>query len=292
MELKGVLTALVTPFTKEGDLAEERLRELVDFQIEEGISGLVPMGTTGESPTLTHDEHNKVVELVVEQARGRVPIMAGTGSNSTSEAIKMTKFAKECGADASLQITPYYNKPSQEGLYRHFAAIADAVDIPIVVYNIKSRTGINVENDTMLRLAKIDNIVGVKEASGDIEQIMNLIMRKPGDFAVLSGDDSMGVPMITLGGSGIVSVAGNIIPAEMEEMTTAALDGDIEKARMMHYRYLPLFKSLFIETNPIPVKLALSLMGKIEESYRLPIYNMGDENREKLIRALNEAGIL
>ena len=292
MNLNGVFTALVTPFSKNGSVDEKALRDLVDFQINEGISGLVPMGTTGESPTLNHDEHIHVIEIVIDQTNGRVPVIAGTGSNATGEAINMTRYAAEIGAKASLQVAPYYNKPTQEGFYRHFAEISKTSDIPLIVYNIPGRSGKNIENSTMLRLAKLQNVIAVKEASGDIVQVMDLIRQKPETLSILSGDDNLGFPIISLGGCGIISVASNIIPKEMERMVKMLLDGKNEDARALHYRLLPLFKNLFIETNPIPIKLALSLQGKIEEQYRLPMCPMAAEHRGILTETLKSLNLI
>jgi len=285
MRLEGVFTAIVTPFKQDGSIDEGALREFVDFQIEGGVSGLVPVGTTGESPTVTHEENLRVIAVVVEQTRGRVPVIAGTGSNSTQEAINMTRRAKELGADGTLQVAPYYNKPSQEGMYRHFTAIADATDLPLIVYNIPGRTARNIENDTMLRLSSHPNIKGVKEASGDIPQMMDLIARKPADFVVISGDDNLAYPLIALGGSGVISVASNMIPDRMSEMVKLALAGNYEAAREAHYRLLPLFRALFSETNPVPVKYGLSVMGKVEEVYRLPLCAM-DEPKKQAFKAV------
>jgi len=285
MTFQGTYTALVTPFNRDESIDVGALEELVEFQIREGISGLVPMGTTGESPTLSHEEHNRVIELVITQAAGRVPVIAGTGSNSTAEAIRMTRRAKENGATASLQVAPYYNKPSAEGLYRHFMTIADSVDLPLIIYNIPGRTAKNIENSTMLKLAQHANIIGVKEASGSIPQIMELIAKAPSDFAVVSGDDTFTLPIIALGGKGVISVASNIIPAQMEELVTAALSGKSERARELHYQLLPLLKALS-DTNPIPIKCALHLKGMIEEVYRLPLCPMEEEQRSVLAATL------
>jgi 4-hydroxy-tetrahydrodipicolinate synthase len=292
MKIEGVHTALVTPFQADGSVDEKALRAFVEFQISEGISGLVPMGTTGESPTVTHEENLKVIEIVVDQTNGRVPVIAGTGSNSTSEAITMTGRAKELGADGTLQVAPYYNKPSQEGLYRHYMAIADATDLPLIVYNIPGRTGKNIENETMLRLAKHPNIRAVKEASGDLGQIMDLILRKPDDFLVLSGDDNIAVPITLLGGSGLISVASNMIPRRMVAMIDLALTGDLERAREEHYRLLPFFRALFIDTNPIPVKYGVSLMGMSKEVFRLPMCSMDDAKKELFRKTVQDLGIL
>jgi 4-hydroxy-tetrahydrodipicolinate synthase len=289
---EGVFTALVTPFTEEGKIDEQALRRLVDFQIEEGIDGLVPVGTTGESPTLGAEETEAVIRITVEQARGRVPVIAGAGSNSTDKAIHLTAAAKKLGAAASLQVAPYYNKPTAEGFYRHFTAIADAVDLPMVVYNIPGRTGKNIENSTMLRLAGHRNIVAVKEASGDVSQMMNLIAQKPAAFAVLSGDDNLAFPLIALGGKGVISVASNLVPGRMKEMVSAALQGKWDKARELHYKLLPLFKAIFIETNPIPIKAALAMKGLMKEVYRLPMCPLAEENRKTLAGVLRELKIL
>lgn len=279
MNFSGVYTALVTPFGADGAINKETLKKLVEWQIESGIAGIVPMGTTGESPTLSTKEHMHVIEIVVEQARGRVPVIAGTGSNSTTEAIEMTRRAAEIGIDASLQVAPYYNKPTQEGFYRHFAEIANSVDIPLVIYNIPSRTGKNIENETMLRLAAHANIQAVKEASGDFKQIMDLVAQKPDTLTVLSGDDNIAYPMVAVGASGVISVASNLYPKRVVRMIDAALAGDIENARAMHYQLLSFFTGLFLETNPIPIKYAMSRSGLIAESYRLPMCPMNSDNK-------------
>ena len=292
MKLEGVYTAIVTPMTVDGALDEKALRRLVDFQIEGGVSGLVPVGTTGESPTLDGDECKRVIRAVVEQARGRVPVVAGAGSNSTSEAIHYAKDAKEAGANATLQVMPYYNKPTNQGILGHFRAIADAVDLPLVVYNIAGRTGKNIDNPTMLELAQHRNIVAVKEASGDIGQIMDLIAKKPERFTVLSGDDNLVFPIMALGGMGVISVASNLVPGPMSRFVAAALKGDWNEARRMHYELLPLFKAIFLETNPIPIKAALAMKGMIAESYRLPMCCMAPKNRESLQATLKEMKLL
>jgi 4-hydroxy-tetrahydrodipicolinate synthase len=289
---EGVFTALVTPFTQEGKVDEQALRRLIDFQIEEGIDGLVPVGTTGESPTLGTEETEAVIRITVEQARGRVPVIAGAGSNSTDKAIHLAAAAKKLGADATLQVAPYYNKPTAEGFLRHFTAIADAVDLPMVIYNIPGRTGKNIDNSTMLKLAGHHRIVAVKEASGDISQMMNLIAQKPASFAVLSGDDNLAFPLIALGGKGVISVASNLAPGRMKEFVSAALKGQWDKARELHYRLLPLFKAIFLETNPIPIKAALAMKGMMQEVYRLPMCRMGEENRKALAGALRELKLL
>jgi 4-hydroxy-tetrahydrodipicolinate synthase len=289
---EGVYTALVTPFSTDGRLDEGSLRRLVDTQIEKGIDGLVPVGTTGESPTLSPEETETVIRIVVEQAGGRVPVIAGTGSNWTDKAIHLTEKAKKIGVTASLQVAPYYNKPTGEGFYRHFTAIADAVDLPMIVYNIPGRTGKNIENPVMLRLAQHRNIVAVKEASGSIAQMMELIAEKPDDFDVLSGDDNLTYPLMALGGKGVISVASNIVPDRMHELTHAALSGDWERARTLHYALLPLFKAIFVETNPIPIKAALAMLGVLQESYRLPMCPPAEESRKKIKTVLEALKIL
>lgn len=289
---KGVFTALVTPFEQDGSIDERRLRELVEAQIKGGVAGLVPVGTTGESPTVDHRENIEIIRIVIEQANGRVPVIAGTGSNSTQEAIEMTARAKELGADASLQVAPYYNKPSQEGFYRHFTAIADAVDLPMIVYNIPGRTGKNIENETMLRLAGHPNIVGVKEASGNFTQVMELIERKPASFSLLSGDDNLLLPITALGGDGVISVASNLVPEMMVELTNECLAGNMANARALHYRLLPLFRVLFIETNPIPIKYALSLKGILKEVYRLPLCPLSDPQKRQVERVVRDLALL
>lgn len=290
---KGAMTAIVTPFTEKGSLDEASFRKLVEFQIKEGIDGIVPCGTTGESPALDYEEHERVIEIAIDASKGKVPVVAGTGSNSTKEAVKMTRHAADAGADASLQVCPYYNKPTQEGLYRHFSEIAKSVEIPIIIYNIQGRTAVNMETSTLARLAKEhSNIAGVKEASGNIAQMMDVINELPKDFAVLSGDDNMTFPLMALGGKGVISVASNIVPKEMHELTSFALKGNFENARKMHYELLPLFKAIFIETNPIPIKAALAMKGMIKESYRLPLCPMKPENKEKLRQVLKELKII
>jgi len=289
---EGAFTALVTPFKEDGSLDEASLRKLVDFQIEHGIDGLVPVGTTGESPTLDAPETQAVIRIVVEQAKGRVPVIAGTGSNCTDKAIHLTEKAKQIGATASLQVAPYYNKPTGEGFYRHFTAIADAVDLPMIVYNIPGRTGKNIENPVMLRLAQHRNIVGVKEASGSISQMMELIAEKPQDFDVLSGDDNLTFPLMALGGRGVISVASNIVPDRMRDLTHAALEGDWDRARALHYELLPLFKAIFVETNPIPIKAAMAMKGMLKESYRLPMCAPAEDSRKKVRSVLETLKIL
>ena len=288
---QGSLVALVTPF-RDGRIDEPKLRELVEFHVSHGTDALIPCGTTGESPTLSHDEHKRVVEIVIEAARGRVPVVAGTGSNSTAEAIDLTAHAKKAGAAGALVVNPYYNKPTQEGLYRHFKAIAEAVDIPIIVYNIQRRTAVNVETDTMARLAQIPNIVGVKEASGSLDQMSQVILACGPDFSVLSGDDTLTLPLMAVGGRGVVSVVANFVPRETAEMAHAALEGDWKRARDLFHRLFPLCRAMFIETNPIPVKEAMAMMGMIVPEFRLPLCRMADGNRERLRTVLQQFGLL
>ena len=290
--IQGSIVAMVTPF-RNGAVDEAKVRELVEWHVASGTDGIVPCGTTGESPTLTHDEHKRVVEIVVEAARGRIPIIAGTGSNSTAEAIDLTRHAKTAGARAALVVNPYYNRPTQEGLYRHFRAVAEAVDIPILVYNIQSRTAVNVETDTLQRLAKdCPTIVGVKEASGSLDQMTQVILACGPDFSVVSGDDNLTLPLMSVGGRGVISVIANIVPRETAEMTHAALAGDWKLARELHLRLFPLCRAVFIETNPIPVKEAMAMMGMLEPEFRLPLCRMGDANRERLRAILTQHGLL
>jgi 4-hydroxy-tetrahydrodipicolinate synthase len=289
---QGSFVAMVTPF-RNGKVDEAKLKELVEFHITNGTDGLIPCGTTGESPTLSHDEHHRVVELVIEAARGRIRVVAGTGSYSTSDAIEMTRHAERAGAVGALVVNPYYNKPTQEGLYRHFRAVAESVAIPILVYNIQGRTAINVETDTMARLARdVKNIVGVKEASGSLDQMSQVIAACGPDFSVLSGDDNITLPLLAIGGSGVVSVIANIVPRETAELVHAALDGDWKRARDLHYRLFPLARAAFLETNPIPIKEAMALAGMLEPEFRLPMCRMSDANREKLRAILKPYGLI
>jgi len=290
----GTYTALVTPFTKDGKVDEPRLRQIVEQQVAAGVDGLVPCGTTGESPTLDHQEHNHVIELVVKFAAKRCKVIAGTGSNSTDEAIFMTQHAKKVGADASLQVAPYYNKPSQAGLYAHFRAIAEAAEIPIIMYNIPGRCGVDISNDTMARLRRDlpQYIVGLKEATGVVDRVSQLRGMVDREFCILSGDDSLTLPMMSVGAVGVISVVSNVIPRELTEMTHAALKGDFERAGRIHAKVFPLFKDLFIETNPVPVKAAMAMMGLIEETYRLPLVPLADANRAQLRKTLQALGLV
>jgi 4-hydroxy-tetrahydrodipicolinate synthase len=268
---QGCGTALVTPFTAEGALDEKTLRVLVRRQIEAGIDFLVPCGTTGESPTLSRSEHLRVVQITVEEANGKVPVVAGGGGYNTAEVIELSKELEQLGVNGILSVTPYYNKPTQEGLYQHYKAIAAATKVPLIVYSVQGRTGVNVEPRTLARLAEIETIAAVKEASGNMAQIASVVHHLPKRFTVLSGDDSITIPLIALGGHGIISVASNIIPAEMTALTRAALQGDYEKARELQRRFLPLMEVNFVESNPIPVKAAMGLLGLLTPVYRLPL---------------------
>ncbi|MDD5166842.1 MAG: 4-hydroxy-tetrahydrodipicolinate synthase [Candidatus Omnitrophica bacterium] len=289
---KGSVVAIVTPF-KNNKVDERKLRDLIEFQIRNGSSGIVPCGTTGESATLSFEEHDRVIEITIEQAKKRVPVIAGTGSNSTEEAVMLTKHAAESGADASLQVSPYYNRPTQRGLYEHFKAIAEAVDIPIILYNIASRTGVNIEPETIARLARdCKNIVGVKEASGSLDQMSRIRQLCPQSFDLISGDDSLTLPILGIGGTGIISVVANIVPQDVADLVSEFEKGNIEKSRQIHYKLLPLIKAVFIETNPIPVKTAMGLMGLCEPDLRLPMCAMSPENLEKLKKALKDYGLL
>ncbi len=288
---KGAIVAIITPF-KNGQVDEEALRKLIEFQIENGTSGIVPCGTTGESATLTHEEHDRVIEITIDAVKKRIPVIAGTGSNSTAEALRLTKHACEAGADGALIVCPYYNRPTQEGLYQHYKAIAEEVPIPIVVYNIPGRTGVNLNPDTLARLAKIPNIVGVKEAAGSIKQMSDIIGLCDPDFDVLSGDDAFTLPLLALGGKGIISVISNVAPADMAEMVSAFEAGDLEKARRLHYKMIPLIDSLFVETNPVPVKAALSMMGMIEYELRLPLCKLTQGSYDRLKKAMTDYGLI
>jgi 4-hydroxy-tetrahydrodipicolinate synthase len=293
MQFRGCGTALVTPFRQDGSIDEAALRNLVAWQVESGIDFLVPCGTTGETPTLSHDEWLYVVDTTIEVAAGRVPIVAGATSNSTQDAVdKARELAARPGVNGILTASPYYNKPTQEGQYRHFRAIAEAVDKPIILYNVPGRTGANLEPATLARLAEVPNIAGVKEASGNISQMAEVCNVVPEHFAVLSGDDAVTLPLIALGGVGIISVASNEIPREIAEMTRAALSNDWESARRIHRKYLPLMLGNFIESNPLPVKAVLAMMGRIEEVYRLPMLPMRRDTRSKLQKIAAEAGLI
>jgi 4-hydroxy-tetrahydrodipicolinate synthase len=288
---KGTGTAMVTPFTADGGIDEAALRRFVDFQITEGIDMLFPCGTTGEGATLEPEEADRLLSIVLDQAKKRVPVIFGAGSNNTKKAVQGTERAKELGADGVLSVGPYYNKPTQRGFYEHFKAVA-GVGIPIVVYNVPGRTGTNIEASTMLRLAELPNIVAVKEASGNLGQMMDILRSRPPDFRVLSGDDAITLPLIAAGGDGVVSVVSNEVPALMTKMTAAALAGDFGRARELHYRILPLMNANFIESNPIPVKAVLSMMGMMGENYRLPMVPMTPQNRAQIQKIAEDLGIV
>lgn len=288
---EGAIVAIVTPF-RDGKVDEEALRRLIDEQIACGTDGIAPCGTTGESTTLSHEEHDRVIEITVEAAGKRVPVIAGTGSNSTAEAIRLTKHAWKAGVDAALIVCPYYNRPTQEGLYLHYRAIAEEVPIPIIVYNIQGRTGVNMSTETLARLAQIPNIVGVKEASGSLKQMSDVIGQCGPDFSVLSGDDIFTLGLLAIGGKGVISVVSNVVPQDMAAMVDAFAAGDLPKARALHHRMSPLIDALFIETNPIPVKAALAMMGKITYDVRLPLCRMTEKNEATLKKVMQEYGLI
>lgn len=292
--LRGAFTALITPMNADESVDYEGFRKLVRFQLESGISGLVPLGTTGETPTLDEDEEDKLIDIVMAEAKGKVPVILGAGSNCTRDAVKYVKRAKQKGADYALVVTPYYNKPTDEGVYRHFAACAE-VGIPIIVYNIAGRTGKNITTSLLARIAELPNIAGVKEASGDINQMMDVIAtikaKKP-DFVVFSGDDGLTLPLLALGGDGVISVVSNAAPKQVTAMTMAALNGDYAKAREMHYKLMPAFKAAFIETNPVPIKAVMNMMKIPAGTLRLPLVSLQKENEAKLRAAFQAAGII
>lgn len=287
----GSLVAIVTPF-KNGKLDERAFGDLIEWQIKNGTNGIVPCGTTGESATLTHEEHHRVVKLSVEVAKRRVPVIAGTGSNSTDEAISLTKHAKEAGADGALLITPYYNKPTQEGLYRHYKAVAEAVEIPQILYNIPGRTGVNMLPATVARLAVMKNIVGIKEGSGSVQQASEIAQTCGDRLTVLAGDDALTLPMMAVGAKGVITVTANVMPKEMAQLVAFFKAGQIDEARQLHFKLSPLFAALFYETNPIPVKEALGMMGKIDPELRLPLCAMGTDNRNQLVRVMKEMQLI
>lgn len=291
MKLNGTITAMVTPFNREGDVDYGKLKAIVEEQLSAGVEGICAVGTTGESPTLSHDEHHKVIQKTIEYAAGKVKIIAGTGANSTSEAISLTKAVIAAGgADASLQVTPYYNKPNAEGLYRHFMTIAD-LGLPVVLYNVPGRAGRDIPLDVVVRLAKHPNIVAIKEAAGSVDRVSAIKSLLP-EFTVLSGDDSLAVPMISVGAEGVISVASNVIPREMGDMVRFAMAGDFASARELHFKYYNLFRDLFIDVNPVMVKEALALMGKTERVFRLPLCETSDANLAKMKSTLAGIGLL
>jgi len=289
---QGSIVALITPF-RNGELDEDRLRGLVQFHIKNGTSAISPCGTTGESPTLSYDEHKRVIKIVIEEANGKIPVIAGTGSNSTVEALDLTRDAKENGADASLLLCPYYNRPTQQGMYLHFKEIAKKVNIPIIIYNIPSRTGVNLEPGTLARLAKdCKNIVGIKESTGSMDQTSKIIELCGKKFCVLSGDDSLTLPLMSIGARGVISVAANIVPRDTAEMTKRFLKGDTAGAKEMHYRLFPLIKALFLEINPIPLKAAMAMLKMDTGELRLPLVSMSEENHKKLRQSLKNYGLI
>ena len=289
--LRGSMVAIVTPFLNDR-IDEAAFRRLIELHIESGTSAIVPCGTTGESATLSFEEHDRVIELAVQTARGRIQVIAGSGSNSTREAIRLTKDAKEAGADGALLISPYYNKPTQRGLYLHFKAVAEAVDLPLVLYNIQSRTAVNIEPETFAQLAAVKNIVAVKESSGNLEQMSRILELTHGKLALLSGDDGLTLPVLAIGGTGVISVVANLVPKDVAAMVDAALAGRQDEALQWHRRLLPLTKALFLETNPIPVKTAMGILGMIKPELRLPLCEMSEQNEEKLHKALQAYGLL
>ena len=292
LEIRGCGTALVTPFRRDGSLDEAALRRLVQFQLRERIDFLVPCGTTGETPTLEHDEYLRVIQVVGEEAAGKVPVVPGAGGNNTRKIVELIREIRPLGVQAILSVAPYYNKPTQEGLYQHFKAIAESTDLPVILYNVPSRTSSNIEPATVARLSKTSNIIGIKEASGSITQQMELLNSVEPGFRVLSGDDSFTFPLMALGGGGVISVISNEIPGPMRQLTHLLLDGRYHEARLLNAQLLPLMQVNFIETNPIPVKAALAMMGMIEEVYRLPLVPMKPENRAKLEKVLAVQGLL
>jgi 4-hydroxy-tetrahydrodipicolinate synthase len=292
--MRGCMTALVTPFKSDGSIDEARFRDFLDFQIDGGIKTLVPCGTTGESVTMTEEEDRRVISLAIESARGRAKVIAGAGSNSTAASIEYSRAARDAGADAVLIVAPFYNKPTQNGLYAHFRAVAEAVEgLPVVIYNVPGRTSSNIAAETTLRLAHdVENIVAVKEASGNLSQIMEILRARPANFRVLSGDDSLTLAMIALGADGLVSVASNEAPDLMSRMVNAALEGKWEEARALHFKLLPLMEANFIESSPAPAKAALALMGRVEENLRLPLVPVEEKTRARLREVLDELGLL
>ncbi len=285
----GSIVALVTPF-KDGEVDLKKLEELIEFHVREGTSAISPCGTTGESPTLSHEEHEKVISEVVRMVRGRVPVIAGTGSNNTREALRLTRYARKAGADGALVITPYYNKPTQEGLYRHFKTLAEEADIPIVLYNVPSRTGVSTSPETVARLAELKNIVAIKEASGSLDQISAIL--RLCDITVLSGEDSLILPILSIGGKGVISVVANIVPGDTRAVIDSFFKGDLETARKAHDRLYPLTKAMFIETNPIPVKTAMRVLGRLNGEMRLPLCDMAGAHEQQLTEALKDYGLL
>jgi 4-hydroxy-tetrahydrodipicolinate synthase len=289
--ITGSLVAIVTPMKSDGAIDVARFRSLIDWHVAEGTDGIVVVGTTGESPTVNFDEHKELIRVAVEHSKGRIPIIAGTGGNSTAEAIELTESAKKAGATACLSVVPYYNKPTQEGLYRHFRAVAEAVDLPMILYNVPGRTVADLQNDTVLRLAALPGIIGIKDATANLERGTDLIKRAPRNFAIYSGEDSTALALILMGGQGVISVTANVAPKLMHQMCAAALVGDVKRAREINLRLLPLHQRLFLEANPIPVKWALAQMGQIDDGIRLPMVPLSETFHEAVREALHEAGI-
>jgi 4-hydroxy-tetrahydrodipicolinate synthase len=289
--IKGAIVAIITPF-KNGRIDEEGLRNLIEFQIENGTDGIVPCGTTGEAATLSHTEHKKVVEITIDAVQGRVPVIAGTGSNSTSETIELTQHARSAGSDAALVITPYYNKPTQEGLFQHFKAISDACAFPMILYNVPGRTALNMLPATVARLAELDDVIGIKEATGSMQQGADIISLCGDKITVLSGDDFTAFPLLAIGGKGVISVVSNVAPRDMADMVDAFDAGDLKRARTLHYKLWPLNNAMFYETNPIPAKTALALMGKVSGEFRLPLCPMSEANLERLKKTLKAYGLI
>ena len=289
--ITGSLVAIVTPMKEDGAIDLARFRSLIDWHVAEGTDGIVVVGTTGESPTVNFDEHKELIRVAVEHSKGRIPIIAGTGGNSTAEAIELTESAKTAGATACLSVVPYYNKPTQEGLYQHFRTVAEKVDLPMIVYNVPGRTVADLQNDTMLRLAELPGIIGIKDATANIERGSDLVRRAPRNFAIYSGEDSTALALILMGGHGVISVTANVAPKLMHQMCAAALVGDVKKAREINLRLLPLHQRLFVEANPIPVKWALAQMGLIEGGIRLPMVPLSEKFHDTVREALHEAGI-
>lgn len=290
--ITGSIVAIVTPMQEDGSLDYAALRKLVDFHVQEGTDGIVIVGTTGESPTVDVEEHCELIRVTVEHAAGRIPVIAGTGANSTAEAIELTEFAKKAGANAALSVVPYYNKPTQEGLYRHFKSIAEAVDLPVLLYNVPGRTVADMSNDTVLRLAQVHGIIGIKDATGNLDRACDLIARAPKGFALYSGDDMTCVASIMLGFHGNISVTANVAPRLMHEMCVAAARGEVQKAREIHFKLLGLHRDLFCEANPIPVKWAVQEMGLIQAGIRLPLTPLSEANQERVRAAMRQAGVL
>jgi 4-hydroxy-tetrahydrodipicolinate synthase len=291
-QFQGSIVALITPF-RNGQVDEPKLRELVEFHVKQGTDGIVACGTTGEDPGLSHDEHARVVEINIETAASRLPVIVGTGSNSTAHTVELSRHAERAGAAGALVVSPYYNKPTQEGLYRHFRTVAEAIALPVLVYNIQSRTAVNVETDTLARLRRdCPNVVGVKEASGSLDQMSQVIGACGPDFIMLSGDDNLTLPLMSVGGRGVISVIANIVPRDVADLTHAALDDDWKRARELHHRLYPLAKAAFLETNPIPIKEAMAMAGMIEPEFRLPMCRMGDANRERLRAIIKTYGLV